>query len=282
MDNNNIQNKTEENKMEGSDVKNDGVNNATTPEVSVVIPTYNEEVRKDKMEAHLKSIGEYFDKVGKSYEILIALDGPTDKTPELAKEYQQKFPNIRILDRKKNKGKGYTVREGLLEAKGKIRLFTDMDGATPIEMLDRFFPKFEEGADIVIGSRDMEETNIKKHQPKWKELLGDFGNILIQVTLGLWGMKDTQCGFKAFTDKATEDIIPRTTVDRWGIDFEILIIGRKLGYKIVEVPVVWIDSGDSLVGISGYFSTLKDLFNARWNLMTGKYQLKRKVSEMKK
>ncbi len=252
------------------------------PEVSVIIPTYNEEIRKDKMQEHLKSIGEYFEKIGKSYEIIIALDGPTDKTPELVKKYQQELKNIRILNREENKGKGYTVREGLLEAKGKIRLFTDMDGATPIRMLDRFFPEFEKGADIVIGSRDLEETNIKKHQPKWKELLGDFGNILIQATLGLWGMKDTQCGFKAFTAKAVEDIIPRTTVDRWGIDFEILIIGRKLDYKIVEVPVEWNDSGDSLVGIGGYISTLKDLFSARWNMTIGKYQLSKKVSEMKK
>ena len=252
------------------------------PEVSIVIPTYNEEVRKEKMEEHLKSIGKYFKEKGKSYEILIALDGPTDKTSELAKKYQQEFENIRVLDRKENKGKGYTVREGLMEAKGNIRLFTDMDGATPINMLDRFFPEFEKGADIVIGSRDMEKTNIKKHQPKWKELLGDFGNILIQAVLGLWGMKDTQCGFKAFTAESVANIIPRTTVDRWGIDFEILIIGRKLGYKIVEVPVVWIDSGDSLVGISGYVSTLKDLFSARWNLIIGKYQLSKKISEMKK
>lgn len=252
------------------------------PEVSVVIPTYNEEVRKDKMQEHLRSIGEYFNKIGKSYEILIVLDGPTDGTPELAKGYKQKFRNIRVLDRKENKGKGYSVREGLLKARGKIRLFTDMDGATPIRMLDRFFPKLEKGADIVIGSRDLEETNIKKHQPKWKELAGDFGNILIQATLGLWGMKDTQCGFKAFTAKAVEDIIPRTTVDHWGIDFEILIIGRKLSYKIIEVPVEWNDSGDSLVGIGGYISTLKDLFSARWNMTIGKYQLSKKVSEMKK
>jgi len=252
------------------------------PEVSVVIPTYNEEVRKEEMEKHLKSIGEYFEKIGKSYEIIIALDGPTDKTPELVKKYQQHSANVRVLDRKENKGKGYTVREGLMEAKGKIRLFTDMDGATPIRMLDRFFSEFEKGANIVIGSRDMEETNIKKHQPKWKEWAGDFGNILIQATLGLWGMRDTQCGFKAFTDEVVENIIPRTTVDRWGIDFEILIIGRKLGYKIVEVPVEWNDSGDSLVGIGGYISTLKDLFSARWNMTIGKYQLNKKVSEMKK
>ncbi len=252
------------------------------PEVSVVIPTYNEEVRKDKMEEHLKSIGEYFNNIGKSYEIVIALDGPTDKTPELVRNYQSKFENIRILDRKENKGKGYTVREGLQKAKGSIRLFTDMDGATPIKMLNRFFPEFEKGADIVIGSREMKETNIKKHQPKWKEFLGDFGNILIQAVLGLWGMKDTQCGFKAFTAKAVEDIMPRTTVDRWGIDFEILIIGKKLGYKIVEVPVEWIDSGDSLVGISGYISTLKDLFRARWNLIIGKYKLNKSVDEINK
>ncbi|MDD3498164.1 MAG: glycosyltransferase family 2 protein [Candidatus Moranbacteria bacterium] len=258
------------------------MDNNQNPRISVVIPTYNEEKRKEAMEKHLKSIGDHFDRLGLSYEIVIALDGPTDKTPELVKSHQSNLKNIVVIDRKENKGKGFTVREGMMKARGEIRIFTDMDGATPINMIDRFIPKFKEGFDIVIGSRDLEESDVKVSQPIWKVFLGNTGNLLIQFIGGLWGMKDTQCGFKAFTKKATEDIIPRTTVDRWGLDFELLMIGKKRGYKISEVPVEWIDSGDSLVGISGYISTFRDLFNVRWNMIKGVYQLDKSVEEMKK
>jgi len=251
--------------------------------VSVVIPTYNEEMRKEKMEAHLKSIGEYFSGKGMRYEVVIALDGPTDNTASLVKAHAQNMPNIRVLDRTENKGKGYTLREGMVQAQGDIVLFTDMDGATPIRMLDKFLPKFQdENFDIVIGSRDMAGADVKVHQPKWKEFLGNAGNLLIQMIGGLWGMRDTQCGFKAFTKEAVADIFPRTTVDRWGLDFELLMIGKKLGYKIVEVPIEWIDSGDSTVGIMGYISTFRDLFRVKFNMICGVYKLGKSVEEMKK
>ncbi|MEA2006568.1 MAG: dolichyl-phosphate beta-glucosyltransferase [Patescibacteria group bacterium] len=252
------------------------------PVYSVVIPTYNEETREEEMKKHLKAIDDYFTDLGQLYETVIVLDGPTDKTPKLAKKHSAGLKNVRIIDRKKNKGKGYSVREGLLAAEGQIRLFTDMDGATPIYMLDRMIPKFQEGADIVIGSRDLDDSQVKVHQPFWKEWLGSAGNLLIQAMTGLWGVKDTQCGFKAFTEKSVKDIIPRCTVNRWGLDFEILGIGNKLGYKLEQVPVEWVDAGDSLVGISGYFTTLRDLFKFKLNMITGKYQLRKKVGEMKK
>lgn len=251
--------------------------------VSVVIPTYNEEIRKEEMDKHLNEIEEYFTGKGMSYEVVIALDGPTDKTPELVKDQAKKHEKIRVLDRKENKGKGFTVREGFMDARGSIVMFTDMDGATPIHMLDKMLPYFDSGeADIVIGSRDIEGADVKKSQSFIKEFLGKAGNILIQFIGGLWGMKDTQCGFKAFSKEAVRDIIPRTTVDRWGLDFELLMIGKKRGYKIKEVPIEWIDSGDSLVGISGYISTFKDLFKVRWNMIRGVYQLKKSVDEIKK
>jgi len=243
--------------------------------ISVVIPTYNEAVRAKVMQDHLQSIQSYFKQIKHPYEILIVLDGPTDGTRELVYQYQKQNAYIRIIDRKVNKGKGYSIREGMLQAEGDIVLFTDMDGATPIHMLDDFLLKFDEGYDVIIGSREIEKQKyIKKHQPKWKELLGDIGNILIQYTLGLKGIRDTQCGYKAFTKQVVHDVMPRTTVDRWGIDFEILSISKKLGYKIIEVPVEWTDSGDSLVGIKGYFQTLKELFHTKWLLMTNAYKIK--------
>ncbi len=241
---------------------------------SVVIPTYNEATKEKEMREHMKHIEEYFQKLGQAYEVIVVLDGPTDgKTSELVKEIAKDMPTMKVIDRKENRGKGFSVREGFMEAVGEIILFTDMDGATPIDMLDRFIPEFQNGADMVIGSRDLHESNVAVHQPKWKEILGDLGNYMIQIVGGLWGIKDTQCGFKAFTKESVQDIIPRTTVNRWGLDFELLIIGKKLGYKIKEVPVEWFDMGESLVGLSGYVSTFKDLFKVRWNLIRGVYKI---------
>ncbi len=254
----------------------------TRPVYSVIIPTYNEASKSKEMEEHLRSIKDFFDKLGQGYEVVIVLDGPTDNTPDLVKEKVELIgmTNVRIIKREKNIGKGYSVREGMLAAEGQIRLFTDMDGATPINMFERMIPKFQEGADVVMGSRDLEESNVKIHQPKWKEFAGDFGNLLIQAGTGLWGTRDTQCGFKAFTEKVVTDVIPRATVDTWGIDFEILMMSKKLGYKIEQVPVEWLDRGDSLVGIGGYISTFRDLFKVKWNMIKGVYQLKKRVEEM--
>jgi glycosyltransferase involved in cell wall biosynthesis len=244
---------------------------------SIIIPTYNEATKEKEMKEHLFSIQKYFEKNGHSYEIIVVLDGPTDgKTPQLVKDIAKKIPAIRIIDRKENKGKGYSVREGFANANGEIMLFTDMDGATPIEMFDKFIPEFKNGFDIVIGSRDLENSNVAVHQPKWKEFLGDIGSYLIRFIGGLKEIKDTQCGFKAFSKKAVEDIISRAKIDRWGADFELLIIAKKLGYKIEEVPVEWIDKGDSSVGISGYFSTFQDLLRVRWNLLKNVYKVNNK------
>lgn len=249
------------------------------PYISVVIPTYNEAVKKEEMKDHLNSIKKYFENNGKSYEVVIVLDGPTDNTPELVKEFIKEKENFRIIDREENKGKGYSIREGFLAAKGEWVLWTDMDGSTAINNLDDFIPKFSE-ADVVIGSRDLKASRIEVHQPKWKEWAGDFGNILIQLGAGLYGIDDTQCGFKAFKSEAVKEIFSRARVDRWGIDFEVLMIAKKLGYKIVEVPVKWVDMGFSLVGIKGYITTFRDLANVRWNMIRGVYKLSKKMNEL--
>jgi dolichyl-phosphate beta-glucosyltransferase len=110
--------------------------------------------------------------------------------------------------------------------------------------------------------------------------MGDGGNLLIQVMMGLYGIYDTQCGFKAFKKEMVEEVFPRLKVDRWGIDFEILMIAKKLGYKISEVPIVWIDMGYSLVGIKGYFITLRELFKVWLNKVFGVYKLGKKMSEI--
>ena len=131
--------------------------NKKKPQYSVIIPTYNEATKENEMKEHLSSIKNYFEKNKWTYEILVVLDGPTDETPNLVRKYAKDNENIKILDRRINHGKGYSLREGLLAANGERRMFTDMDGATPIEMLNKFIFKMNEGADFVIGSRDLQE-----------------------------------------------------------------------------------------------------------------------------
>ncbi|HCP08391.1 MAG TPA: hypothetical protein DIT25_01160 [Candidatus Moranbacteria bacterium] len=243
------------------------------PYLSIVIPAYNEASRQGKgIREHMKEIKAYFEGKNISYEVVVVNDGSKDDTSEVVKSFMADFSDFNFIDRKENKGKLFSVQEGLLKAKGKFRLFTDADGATPIETLDNFWGHLEAGEHVIIGSRDLQQSKIEKHQPKVKELLGNMGNLLIQFTLDLRGIEDTQCGFKVLSQEVVEKIIPQMKAIRWGGDFEILALAKKMGYKIIEVPVTWIDSGQSTVGIKGYIQTLKELFQVKWRMVTGQYQ----------
>jgi len=244
------------------------------PYLSIVIPAYNEASRKGLgIKEHLQSIKTYFENKDIAYEVVIVNDGSKDDTAQVIASYQNKLPNLVFIDRKENKGKLFSVQEGLLKASGQFRLFTDADGATPIDSLDKFWEHLRANEHIIIGSRDLAQSKIEKHQPKIKEFLGDMGNYLIQFTLDLHGIKDTQCGFKVLSQEVVEKIVPQMRAIRWGGDFEILALGKKMGYKIVEVPITWIDSGQSTVGIGGYLQTLKELFQVKWRMMTGQYKI---------
>lgn len=242
--------------------------------LSVIIPAYNEGDRKEnELRQNVEEIGRYLRAKNITHEIIAVSDGSKDDTVQVFDSLRSAVDKMEIIDRRENRGKWFSVREGLLKANGKYRLLTDADGATAISNLDNFLSHMEAGKDIIIGSRDLQESRIQKHQPKWKELLGDFGNFLIQFMMGLRGIKDTQCGFKVLSEKAVNDIIPQLKVDRWGGDFEMLMLAKKMGYEIVEVPVVWVDAGQSLVGIKGYFLTFKELFQVKWRMLAGKYNI---------
>ncbi|EKE11760.1 MAG: glycosyl transferase, group 2 family [uncultured bacterium] len=248
--------------------------------LSVIIPAYNEGGRKgEELKRNLQEIGDYMQKNNLEYEVIVVNDGSKDDTAEFVKNLSSLVNNnLLVVDRKENRGKWYSVREGFLKARGKFRLLTDADGATSIDNLDGFMQHMQKGEDVIIGSRDLKESKIAKHQPKWKELLGDAGNILIQFLMGLRGIEDTQCGFKVLSEEAVKNIISKMQVDRWGGDFEMLMLAKKTGYEIKEVPVIWMDAGQSLVGVSGlggYSSTLKELFQVKWRLLTGKYNIKK-------
>lgn len=244
------------------------------PLFSVIIPSYKE---GERIGATLLEVGKYFKQKDMSYEILVVVDGSPDNTAEVARNYALQMDNIRVIDNPENHGKGYVVRQGLLEATGKYRLFMDADGSTSITHLESFFPALEEGNDVVIGSRDIEGAFIQVHQPRYREIMGDMGNWAIRIVLGLWSYKDTQCGFKILTAEAAEQVANRMVVDRFGFDYELIILAHKLGFKVKQLPVRWMNEEGSTVGglfgPNGFIQVLIDLFKTKWRLMIGAYKI---------
>ena len=244
------------------------------PLVSVIIPSYKE---GERIGTTLLEVGKYFKQKDMSYEILVVVDGSPDNTAEVARNYALQMDNIRVIDNPENHGKGYVVRQGLLEATGKYRLFMDADGSTSITHLESFFPALEEGNDVVIGSRDIEGAFIQVHQPRYREIMGDMGNWAIRIVLGLWSYKDTQCGFKILTAEAAEQVANRMVVDRFGFDYELIILAHKLGFKVKQLPVRWMNEEGSTVGglfgPNGFIQVLIDLFKTKWRLMIGAYKI---------
>lgn len=245
------------------------------PHLTVIIPAYKEEERIGR---NLLEIEKYLKGKNFEYEILVVVDGSPDNTAEVASNYSQQITNLRVINNPENHGKGYVVRQGLLEAKGKYRLFMDADGSTSITHLDKFLPEFEKGFDVVIGSRDIEGAFVQIHQPKHREIMGDAGNWLIRIVLGLWSYPDTQCGFKMLSEKAAQEVASRMVVDRFGFDFELIILAKKMGFKIKQMPVRWLNEEGSTVGLTGpngFIQVLIDLFKTKIRLITGKYEIKK-------
>lgn len=243
------------------------------PHLSVIIPAYKE---GERIGDNLLEIDHFLKGKSYTYEIIVIVDGSPDNTAEIARNYAMRIPHLRIIDNKENHGKGFVVRQGLLEAKGEYRLFLDADGSTSISHLDAFLPQFAEGYDLVIGSRDIEGAFIQVHQPRHREFMGNAGNWLIRIVLGLWSYPDTQCGFKMLSEKAAEQIARRMVVDRFGFDFELIILGEKLGFKIKQMPVRWMNEAGStvsLTGPNGFIQVLIDLFKTKWRLLTGQYHI---------
>ncbi len=244
------------------------------PYLSIIIPSYKEGKR---IAENLEECIKHFSNKNYEYEFVIVVDGSPDDTAEIARSYQGKLKNLRVIDNPENHGKGYVVRQGLLEAKGEYVLFFDADGSTSITHLDAFLPEFEKGYDVVIGSRDIEGAFVQIHQAKYKEIMGNLGNWAIRIVLGLWGYPDTQCGFKMLSAKAAKAVASRMVVDRFGFDFELIVLAKKLGFKIKQMPVRWLNEEGStvkLTGPNGYTQVLLDLWKTRLRLWTGKYNIK--------
>jgi dolichyl-phosphate beta-glucosyltransferase len=244
----------------------------TDIDLSVIVPAYNEAVRLPKT---LSRFQEYLAGKSFTYEILVVLDGPTDATLDVLGRLSKQIDYLGIIDRRLNRGKGYTVKEGMLAARGQIRLFTDADNSTDIAHFDKMKPLFDQGCDIVIASRNAADAAGAAQvvsQAWYKRAIGRLGNRLVQVVAvpGIW---DTQCGFKAFRAEAAERIFSQTTLDRWGFDIEVLALAQRLNYKIGIVPARWLNDDRSHVKMSDYLRVLGDTFTVRRNLLTGKYNL---------
>jgi dolichyl-phosphate beta-glucosyltransferase len=243
------------------------------PYLSVIIPAYRE---GERIGHTLLEIERYLNRKNFDWEVIVIVDGSPDNTAEIARNYSSQVRNLRVISNPENHGKGYIVRQGLLEAKGKYRLFMDADGSTSITHLDKFLPEFKNGYDMVIGSRDIEGAFIQIHQAKYKELFGDTGNWAIRIVLGLWKYPDTQCGFKILTSRAAQEVASRMVIDRFGFDYEMIVLAEKLGFKVKQMPVRWLNEEGSTVtffGPNGYIQVFIDLFKTKWRLMTGKYNI---------
>jgi len=242
--------------------------------LSVVVPAYKE---GDRIGRNLLEIDKYLKGKNYTYEIIVIVDGSSDNTAEVARNYSLQVPHLRVIDNPENYGKGYVVRQGLLDARGKWSLFLDADGSTSITHLDSFATQFDAGYDVIIGSRKMEGSFIQVHQPRYRELMGEAGNWLIRIVLGLWSYPDTQCGFKIISNVAAREIANRMVVNRFGFDFELIALALKLGFKIKQMPVRWMNEEGSTVqlfGKNGFFQVLIDLFKTKARFLIGTYRIR--------
>ena len=197
-------------------------------------------------------------------------DGSKDKTAEVVRNMTKAVKNLKLVDNVENKGKGGVVRQGMLMAGGAVRLFMDADNATSIDQFDQMMPLFKEGYGVVIGSRAVRGAKLDPPEPFYRQLVGKGLNLLVQLLLlpGIW---DTQCGFKAFTEEAAMKVFEKSRLVGWGFDFEALSLAKRMGYKIAEVPVHWVNDARSHVKFSGGLQFLRDIAIVRWRLWTGKY-----------
>jgi len=240
--------------------------------LSVIIPAYNEEERIKKT---LESIDKYLEKQPYNYEIIVVANNCTDNTDKVVLDYQKTVEHLKLFDlriAKPGGAKGYAVKKGMEEARGEYKLFMDADNATRITEIEKFWPYFKEGYDVVIGSRHIKGAHIVIQQPWYRRVLGRAANLLIRLVL-LPGIYDTQCGFKAFTKEAADKIFKKMTIGGWGFDMEILALARLYGFKIKEVSVNWYEAGKSrLRAVKAARETLGELFRIKRNILMGRYK----------
>jgi dolichyl-phosphate beta-glucosyltransferase len=235
--------------------------------LSVIIPAYNEQAR---LRPTLDMVDSYLRERNYEYEIIVVNDGSQDDTVRVVEEAMKEIPHLRLIDNKKNHGKGWVVRKGMLSAKGSFRLFMDADGSTNIENLDQLFPYAKDGYEVIASSRRIPGAVVEVEQNWLRNILGALFRILIRVVVPI-GVVDTQNGFKLFTARAAEEVFRRQRTFTWAFDVEILAIARLLGFRIKEVPIHWVNDGRSTVTAKGIIKMFFEVFQIRFQLWTGTY-----------
>ena len=242
------------------------------PFLSIIIPAYNE---SERLPLTLVDMDKRLSTVKYSYEIIVVNDGSTDNTAEIVKNMAEAVKNLKLIDNKANQGKGGVVKQGMLLAKGEYRLFTDADNSVSIDHFEKMIPyltgKDGEVSDVIIGSRAVRGSKLEPPQPFYRQILGKVGNIQIQI-VNVPGIWDTQCGFKAFSERSAEKIFAISKINGWGFDIEALALARHFGYKIREIPVHWINDAKSHVKLSAFLKTFVENVKIRWWLITGAYE----------
>ncbi len=239
-----------------------------TPQLSIVIPAYNESARIGQT---LERVMACVERQGWDAEVLVVDDGSADRTVEIVRRWMERFPRLHLIQNEGNRGKGYSVRNGLLQASGEVVMFTDADLSAPMEEVERLLAAIAQGADVAIGSRWMDRARQTLHQPLYRRFFGRCFNWVTRTVMGL-PFKDTQCGFKAFKRKAAQVIFRLQRIERWGFDPEILFIARKLGYTIREVPVTWgHDERSRMSYLRDGMKMLEEMAAIRGNSIAGRY-----------
>lgn len=237
---------------------------------SIIIPAYNE---SERLAVSLPKVLDYVGQRELPSEIIVVNDGSSDDTADVVHRFMATHPDVRLVENPGNRGKGYSVRNGMLHAQGDVMLFTDADLSSPIYETDKLFKVIGQGADVAIGSRWLNAELQTERQPWHRQLYGRLFNLALRMVLGL-KYRDTQCGFKAFTRDAAHTIFTRQRVERWGFDPELLFLANKFKLRTVEVPVEW--AHDHRSKISPVRDGLKmglEMLAVRWNDMRGLYKV---------
>lgn len=242
-----------------------------TRSISIVIPAYNEAAR---LGSSLDRVLAFISRQPWEAEVIVVNDGSRDETADIVRSYAHKSEALRLVENPGNRGKGYSVRNGVLHANGDFILFTDADLSSPIEEASKLLGALERGADIAIGSRWVRsELQTRRHSVA-RQVLGRMFNGLLRVLLGL-DFKDTQCGFKAFRREAARALFPLQQIEGWGFDPEILFLAKKMGFRAEEVPVVWAhDDRTRINPVADGSRMVADMLRIRWYSLAGKYQVR--------
>jgi dolichyl-phosphate beta-glucosyltransferase len=238
-------------------------------DLSIIIPAFNEEHRLSRT---IERICAYLDARPLRAEIIVVDDGSSDATAKLADSYRAKYPTLHVTSNKRNRGKGFSVRSGMLEARGEIALFTDADLSTPIEEADKLVGALrDQSYDIAIGSRAVDRSLIKVHQSAFREQAGILFNQLVRWTMGI-ELSDTQCGFKAFRRERSKIIFEQQRIEDFGFDPEILFLAKRHGLRVAEIPVQWSHDPATKVSVMGDgLRMFAELLVIRWNEVRGLY-----------